>query len=87
MQLASTLDLAAAAPLCAELRAARGKPIEIDASAVDRLGGLCLQVLLAAQRAWRAEGVPFSLINPSQPFADAVRLMAADELTASETLA
>lgn len=87
MQLASTLDLAAAAPLCAELRAARGRPIEIDASSVERLGGLCLQVLIAAGRAWRTDGVAFALINPSQLFADAVRLMAADELTASETLA
>lgn len=86
MQLASTLDLAAAAPLSAALRAQRGKPIELDVSAVERLGGLCLQVLVAAQRAWQADGVPFTLVNPSQPFADAVRLMAADELTASEII-
>lgn len=86
MQLAPTLDLAAAAPLCTELRAARGRPIEIDASSVERLGGLCLQVLLAAGRAWRAEDIPFALINPSQPFTDAIRMMAAEELMASETL-
>jgi len=48
MQLASNLDLAAAKPLWTELVATRAQPIEIDASNVERLGGLCLQVLLAA---------------------------------------
>jgi chemotaxis protein CheX len=84
MKLASVLDLAAARPLWAELSGARRQPVEIDASDVERLGGLCLQILLGAQRAWRADGVAFTIANPSQAFTDAVRLMAAEELTAAE---
>lgn len=87
MHLASTLDLAAAKPLWAELNAARAQPLTIDASAVERLGGLCLQVLLAARRAWQADGVAFSITNPSQAFTDAVRLMAGEELMTAEDLA
>lgn len=84
MQLASTLDLAAARPLWTELSAHRAQPLEIDASSVERIGGLCLQVLIAARRAWQADGVAFAINNPSQAFTDAVSLMAANELMAAE---
>ena len=30
----------------------RGSPLRVDASQVERLGGLCLQVLIAARAAW-----------------------------------
>ncbi len=84
MKLASVLDLSAARPLWAALSGVRQQPIEIDAGDVERLGGLCLQILLGAKRAWQVDGVAFSIANPSQAFTDAVRLMAADELTAAE---
>lgn len=84
MQLASILDLAAAKPLWTELSARRAQPLEVDASSVERLGGLCLQVLIAARRAWQADGVAFAIANPSQAFTDAVRLMAGEELMAAE---
>lgn len=84
MQLASNLDLAAAKPLWTELVATRAQPIEIDASNVERLGGLCLQVLLAARRAWQADGVAFVIANPSQAFTDAVRLISGEELMVAE---
>jgi chemotaxis protein CheX len=87
MHLASTLDLAAAKPLWTELSAARTQPLKIDASSVERLGGLCLQVLIAARRAWQADGVAFAIENPSQAFTDAVRLMAGEELMTAEDLA
>jgi anti-anti-sigma regulatory factor len=47
--LADCLDLTAAAPLKAQLLAARGTPLSLDASAVRRIGAQCLQVLLAAR--------------------------------------
>lgn len=87
MLLASNLDLAAAKPLWEELSAARARPLDVDASNVDRLGGLCLQVLMEARRTWRADGVAFAIANPSQAFIDAVRLMAGDELIAAEDFA
>lgn len=84
MQLVSNLDLAAARSLWAQLCAARRQPIALDASSVERLGGLCLQVLVAAKRAWQDDGVSFAIVQPSQSFTDAVRLMAADELMTAE---
>ena len=43
------LDLKAAASLQAAILAHRGQALELDASAVQRLGAQCLQVLLSAQ--------------------------------------
>lgn len=84
MRLPQVLDLGAATPLWSGFCDARGQPLHLDASEVERIGGLCLQVLLAAQAQWRADGVEFSIVNPSAAFADSVRLMAANDLVAQE---
>jgi chemotaxis protein CheX len=81
MRLQQILDIGAAAPLQSELLRARGSPIEIDASGVERLGGLCLQVLLAAKAAWRADNQAFHIVNPSPSFVEAARLMGAADLS------
>jgi len=70
LALAPILDLNAAEPLKAELLARRGADLTLDASAVERLGGLCLQVLLAAKAAWNADGVNLKLASPSDNFVD-----------------
>lgn len=54
--LPAVLDIRAAGPLQAEILASRGQPLALDASAVERLGGLCLQVLLSARSTWAADG-------------------------------
>lgn len=74
--LASILDTAAAGTLRAEVRKAvdRGQPIVIDASAVDRAGQACLQVLVAAEAAAAVAGVPFRLQAPSDAFTDMATL-------------
>ncbi len=87
MKLAQLLDLSAATPLWSELCAARGRALEIDASHVERLGGLCLQSLLAAQAQWRAEGLAFSITNPSAAFVEGARLMGAHDLAPAEGVA
>jgi chemotaxis protein CheX len=46
------LDLTAAAGLRDQFVGRRGSALRVDASRVERLGGLCLQVLLAARVAW-----------------------------------
>jgi chemotaxis protein CheX len=48
----------------------RGGPIEIDASQVERLGGLCLQVLLSARQTWAADGHSARLSQTSPAFDD-----------------
>ena len=54
--LPAVLDIRAAGPLQAEILASRGQALTLDASAVERLGGLCLQVLLSARSTWAADG-------------------------------
>jgi len=72
LQLDAVLDLKAAAPLKAALMEHRGEALEIDASQVQRLGGLCLQLLLAADRSWAEDGQPLSIAPRSQAFDDAL---------------
>ena len=55
------LDLSAAGPLAASLLRRRGSPLALDGSAVERLGGQCLQVLLAAADLGRLTVTPFEL--------------------------
>lgn len=64
--LPAIVDVRAAEPLKAELLALRGQPVTIDASAVERLGGLGLQVLMSAVRTWRADGQDLIFINVSE---------------------
>jgi chemotaxis protein CheX len=68
VKLPEIMDLRAAAPLAREMLALRGVPVSLDASHVERLGGLCLQVLLSAQMTWRADNVALRVVAPSAPF-------------------
>jgi chemotaxis protein CheX len=78
--LVPVLDLRAAAPLAAELLGRRGKPVVVDASGVERLGGQCLQVLLAGRATWRADGHAFQIADPSAAFSDALVALGAADL-------
>ncbi len=80
MKLPSVLDLSAAGPLRSQLMELRGRKLELDGADVERLGGLCLQVLIAARNQWRVDGADFQIVNASPAFMDGERLMAAGEL-------
>lgn len=54
-----------AAALQASLLGLRGQPVTIDASAVAQLATPCVQVLLAAARSWREDGLALGLADPS----------------------
>jgi len=71
------LDLKAATPLQSALLGRRGQALEIDASAVERLGGLCLQVLISAHKTWGDDGVPLHVAPRSEAFTEALRLFGA----------
>jgi chemotaxis protein CheX len=75
LQLAEVLDLTAAAPLAQSLLAQAGSELAVDASGVRRVGAQCLQVLVAAAAAWKAEGVGFRLENASEEFLEGARLL------------
>jgi chemotaxis protein CheX len=66
--LAEVLDLKAAGGLHMEILARRGQDLSIDASQVRRLGGQCLQVLLAAFSAWKTDERRLAFDDPSAPF-------------------
>jgi chemotaxis protein CheX len=80
LRLRPVLDLTAAAPLKAEFGALRGKPIRVDATDVDRVGALCLQVLLSAHSTWTSDGVPFSLGATSSAFEEGLDTLGASFL-------
>ncbi|TKT75512.1 STAS domain-containing protein [Aquamicrobium sp. LC103] len=71
ISLPSQLDIKAAAPLAAELLALRGKDLTLDASAVEQLGGQCIQVLLSAAATWAADGAELAVREPSAAFLEA----------------
>ena len=80
VSLMPVLDLQAAEPLRAELMSLRGRPLEIDASQVTRLGGLCLQVLMSARKIWAEDGVTLTVNQPSQAFSEQLTAFGEPEL-------
>lgn len=68
--LPTVLDILHAESLRTELLAVRGQAVAIDGSAVERLGGLCLQVLLSAQQTWTGDGQSLTLDSVSDAFAN-----------------
>ncbi|MDO9608898.1 MAG: STAS domain-containing protein [Brevundimonas sp.] len=85
--LATVLDMNAAEPLKAELLARRGQPVTVDASNVERLGGLCLQVLLSARKTWAADGVDLIIAPQSQGFSEQWTAFGASEANDYDPLA
>ncbi len=64
----ATLDYRAAAPLRDAFLERRGGPIAVDAANVESIGGLCLQVLLAARQAWASDQAAFTIAARSEAF-------------------
>ncbi len=83
--LPAVLDTPAAAPLRQTLRDAigAGRPIQLDASGVERIGQACLQVLAAAEAAAEESGQEFHIVDASPVFADMATLAALDTLIAA----
>ncbi len=68
------VDLSHVGELTAQLRAAQGAPLTLDAGAVTHFGGLGLQVLLASARSWRARALPLSISPRSEAFDEALAI-------------
>ena len=84
--LAPRLDLPAATPLAEALKAHAGTDVDIDAGAVTHLGGLCLQVLIAAAAAWREAGHALTFSARSEDFTEALSVFGlTHEALVSET--
>ena len=68
LALPAVLDLVAASTLLEEFLVRRGRALDVDAAGVQRLGGQCLQVLLAARAAWVVDDCELRLTNCSEDF-------------------
>lgn len=75
LELPEMLDLRAATPLAAQLLTLRGEEVILDASAVQRLGGQCLQILLSAKATWELEGAELRVVDPSPGFVEGLQLL------------
>lgn len=73
-QLPAVLDSQAAAVLLATMRALRGRDVQLDGSNVRRLGALCLQIILAANNAWAADGFRLTCDEISPDFIAGLKL-------------
>ncbi|SFS86459.1 STAS domain-containing protein [Brevundimonas viscosa] len=78
--LPAVLDLRAAGALTSEFLARRGQPLTVDASGVERLGGLSLQVLLSAAKTWAADGMDLTVAPVSEAFVEQCRAFGAAAL-------
>ena len=58
--------------------ALKGSDLVIDASAVERVGALCAQVLMAAAKTWEADKRACSITKASEPFLKTMQLIGVD---------
>ena len=86
LSLAPVLDLNEATALHQQLMGLKGNPLVIDASAVERVGALCTQVLMAGAKSWEEEGQSFTFGKVSDPFMKTMQLIGVniDHLLAQE---
>ena len=86
LSLAPVLDLNEATALHTQLMGLKGNPLTIDASAVERVGTLCVQVLMAGAQSWEADRQAFTFSKVSDAFAKTTQLIGVniDHLMAKE---
>jgi chemotaxis protein CheX len=87
LSLEKVLDLNEAGSLHGKLMSLRGNDISIDASAVERAGALCIQVLASAARTWEEEKLKFTYSKISDPLGRTMQLIGVnyDHLLAKES--
>lgn len=86
LSLAPVLDLNEASALHSKLMGLRGSNLVIDASAVERVGALCVQVLMAGAKSWDEDNHSFAFSKVSDAFTKTTQLIGVniDHLMAKE---
>lgn len=86
LSLAPVLDLNEASALHGKLMALRGSNLVIDASAVERVGALCVQVLMAGAKSWEEDKHTYTFSKVSDAFTKTTQLIGVnmDHLMAKE---
>lgn len=80
VRLPASMDIGAARKLWGEIASHRGSSLSLSGECVERIGGLCLQVLLAARASWEAEGTSLTIVTPSAALEAALSLLGASFL-------
>lgn len=75
LSLAKVLDLNEATVLHGKLMAMRGSDVRIDASAVERVGALCVQVLMAGAKSWERDNCSYQFSKTSDAFSKTMQLI------------
>ncbi|MFC3072523.1 STAS domain-containing protein [Shinella pollutisoli] len=86
LSLAAVLDLNEASALHRQLMGMKGSNVVIDASAVERVGALCVQVLMAGAKTWEEDKLSFTFARVSDAFMKTMQLIGVniDHLLAKE---
>ncbi len=78
ISLAAVLDLNEASALRGMLMGARGSNVAIDASGVERIGTLCVQVIMAAAKTWDEDKLSFTFSKVSDAFQKTMQVIGVD---------
>lgn len=73
LKLPQTVDIGVLDPLRENILAYRDTPVRIDASKVERIGSLGLQLLMSAAATWRQSNVSLRIDDPSDALVSAAR--------------
>ncbi|MBO9097248.1 MULTISPECIES: STAS domain-containing protein [Rhizobium] len=86
ISLVAVLDLNEASTLRSKLMGLRGNNVVVDASGVERVGALCVQVIMAAAKTWEEDKLSFTFSKVSDAFQKTMQLIGVniDHLLAKE---
>ncbi len=76
--LPENLDLAGAEALAAKLLGLRGEDLGLDASAMQRISGVGLELLISAALQWRADGKSLAVTGWSEPGLQSLQALGAN---------
>lgn len=68
LRLPEAFDRKAIAQFAPTLMGHRGDDAALDASAVNRMGALAVELLIAARKQWQADGKALTILNASPAF-------------------
>lgn len=84
IDLPSKLDVTAAHELYAKIDAHTGNNLKVNAEHVGHIGGICLQILIAAKQRWADDQLSFEMHNASNEATDFLTLINRADLCAQE---
>ena len=81
LKLPQTLDVAAVRAVREDLLSRRGAAITIDASSVERIGALGIELLISAKRQWQQDDKPLQMVGMPDPVTAAFADLGLDAAT------